>query len=193
MTTKDKLIKTTIDIIAKEGLQSASAGNISKKSNFNKSLIFYYFDNLDDLLLSALNKSIEKISPIFKSDFENYSSLEDYLNLSVERLIKDRDNILYLRVILSFAHQSMYFKNFLDKLYRILFDDIKEVLIEAINFYKDRPISDDNLNTLASLVMASFNGLGIVLLADGSNDRFVKNWKLQVELISHYICKQKES
>lgn len=188
MNTKDKIIYTTIEIIGKQGVHNATAGNISKLGNFNKSIIFYYFKNIDELLLTSLNISVEQLSPIFKENFKEYSSFEDYLNFTIANLINDRQMILYLKVILSFAHQSMFLKKFLNKLHTILFDDVHTTLVKAIDFYKTKDIPEEDIDTLASLIMTTFNGLGVILLIDGSNDKFIKNWKLQVELISYYIA-----
>lgn len=184
---KNKIIDTTIQVIALEGLNYASAGNISKEGDFNKSIIFYYFENIEDLLLQSLIKSIDEISPILKSDFENYKDIEEYLNKSIHKLISDKESIMHLKVILSFIHQTMYFKDFSRKIDNIIIDDLYISLRKAILHYKSKAMDFDEIETLASLIMTIFNGLGVILLIDGSNDKFIRNWELGVKLISNYI------
>ncbi|HEY4543501.1 MAG TPA: TetR/AcrR family transcriptional regulator [Tissierellaceae bacterium] len=187
MDTKNKIIYSTIEIIAHHGIHNATAGNISKSGNFNKSIIFYHFENINDLLLKSLIKSIDELSPILKNNYCEYDSIDEYLNVSIINLINHPDKVIYLKVIMSFAHQTMYLKDFLKDLRTVVFDDLYNVLIEAIKYYKIKEISNHEVDTLASLIMATFNGLGVVLLIDGSNDKFIENWKQLSSLINNYI------
>lgn len=187
--TKTKLINTTIEIIARDGLEEATAGNIAEKGELNKSLIFYHFDNLDNLLKSALVSCVKRISPILKKDFDQYENIKDYLYNSISKIINNSNNLIYLRVILSFAHQNTYLNNDLKELRLIIIDDLYEILVEAVNYYKEIELTYEEIDTIASLIMTTFNGLGVVLLLDKSNEKFMRNWKLQAELIERHIKK----
>lgn len=187
ISTKEKIIETTINIIANEGLENTTAGNISKKGNFNKSIIFYYFENIDELLLMSLLKCIEEISPILNLNFDKYKDIEEYLNKNIINLLLDKNKIIYLKVILSFAHQNIFLENNLKDLRSILIDELLEVLRKSVVFYKKVDLTDDKVEDIASLIMTTFNGQGLLLLQDGSNDKFIRNWKLHTSLINNYI------
>lgn len=185
--TRDKIIDTTINIIGQEGFAYATAGNISKEGGFKKSIIFYYFENIDELLFESLAKSIKKLSPILKLNFDDYNNIKDYLNKSIYDLISSQEGVIYLKVILSFVHKNLSFKDSSEDLYNIIIDDLYISLAKAINNFKNLDMTDDEIETLSSLIMTTFNGLGVILLMDGSNEKFIANWNLQVDLIGDYI------
>ena len=187
ISTKDKIILTTIELIGEAGLQNATAGNISKVGGFTKSNIFYYFETIDQVLLKALLKSIEGVSPILGSDFHLYKSISHYLNSSIEGLLSSKEKILYLKVIFSFAYQSMYLEDVLKDLHIVIIEDLYHVLIDALDYFKKRDLEKEEVESLASLIMASFNGLGVILLIDSSDKKFIDTWRFQVELIENHI------
>lgn len=186
--TKNKIIETTIDVIASSGIHSATAGNISKKGSFQKSIIFYHFDNVDNLLLQALIKSLNEINPLLSSNnYSDYDSFYSYMSSSINDLLDDSHKIKNLKVILSFAHQTMYLKDFLKDLRNVVFDDLNNSLIKSISYFNKKNIEISDIEVMASLLMATFNGLGVLLLINGSNNKFIENWEMQVKLVSSYI------
>lgn len=187
ISTKDKIVKTCREIIAKEGLSQATAGNISSLGDFTKSSIFYYFESIDQLLLYSLKESVQAISPILDPNFQAYPSIDIYLQSSMEDLINHPENIVHLRVILSFIHQTLYIRESSGEIRDMLLDKLYQSLVAAITYFKRKDLDPDEVENLASLILATFNGLGVHLLLDGSNKKFLKKWQLQLELIANYI------
>lgn len=188
--TKDKLILTTIDTIAKEGLKNATAGNIAERGDLNKSIIFYYFKNLDDLLKQALYHSIENTLPILEENFQDYNSIEDYLNESIENIISHKDKLIYLKVILSFAHLNIHMEDDLSGLRPAIITDILLVLTKAFQYFSLGEMEVEDLESSASLTVTTFNGLGVLLLSEGANEKFLRNWKLYTSMLNTHIEKK---
>ncbi len=189
--TKDKLILTTIDTIAKEGLKNATAGNIAERGDLNKSIIFYYFKNLDDLLKQALYHSIEETLPILEENFQDYNSVEDYLNESIENIISHKDKLIYLKVILSFAHLNIHMEDDLSGLRPAIITDILLVLTKAFQYFSQGEMEAEDLEVSASLTVTTFNGLGVLLLSEGTNEKFLRNWKLYTSMLNTHVEKRR--
>ncbi len=185
--TKNKIIDITVDIIAREGLKNTTAGNIAKNGDLNKSIIFYYFKNIDELLYESLIFCIKNTLPILNDNFTDYENIGDYLSNSIKNIIEDNKKVIYLKVILSFAHQNIFLENDLKELRAVIIDDLFKYLEDAILYYKKIPLTNDEIETISSLSITTFNGLGILLLSSGANDKFTRNWDLHSRLINDYI------
>ena len=122
--TKNKIIDITVDIIAREGLKNTTAGNIAKNGDLNKSIIFYYFKNIDELLYESLIFCIKNTLPILNDNFTDYENIGDYLSNSIKNIIEDNKKVIYLKVILSFAHQNIFLENDLKELISVIIDDL---------------------------------------------------------------------
>ena len=61
--TKQRIIEAAFHTLKEEGFAGTSARAIARRGDFNQALIFYHFGTLNDLLLSALDKtSAERMS-----------------------------------------------------------------------------------------------------------------------------------
>ena len=187
--TREKIILVTVNLIATEGLINATAGNIAKNGDFNKSNIFYYFDTIDDLLYETLIYSIEKITPIVESTYEEFDNIENFLNHYVSKIVENKEKVIALKTTLSFAQKNMYLESNFEQLRGIVVDELVSDLVDAISYYENVNLSPKEIRILSSLAISSFNGLGVMLLIHGSNEKFMENWKTYTKMLNNYIKK----
>lgn len=76
------IIETTANLIYKIGLNNISIRKISKESGYNTSNIYTYFDNLNNLLIIAAFKFLEKYYFLLRTNIDKISNNYDlYLKI----------------------------------------------------------------------------------------------------------------
>jgi AcrR family transcriptional regulator len=60
--TKQKILDTAERLFSQNGFNATSVSKIAKEANVNKALIYYYFKDKNDLVLSLFRKIIEELS-----------------------------------------------------------------------------------------------------------------------------------
>lgn len=184
--TLNSIINTCKDIIFEDGLKHSSAGNIASRGGFSKSIIFYYFDNIDKLHDMVLENCIENISPILNNNYSTYSSISRYLYKNIETLISEKSKARDLKVLFTFAHDRYFFTNGPNKIKDILIEKISLDIMNSINYYyPDTGIEESE--AIGSLIMTSFNGLGVFLLQGDNNEKFLRNWSIQSQMVEAYL------
>lgn len=184
--TSEKIIAITKDIIANFGLKAASAGFIAKNGGFSKASIFYYYDNVDELLECVLKDCIVCLDNILDKNWCDYENFSDYLYLSLQNLITNEKKALNLKVLFSFAHDRYYFDDEKNSVRNMLVENVRLDLMSALEFfYPDSNI--ENSEYLISLLMTSFYGVGIFLSLDKRSDMLLHDWKMQCDLVDNYL------
>ena len=102
---KEKIIQTAIKKFSKEGFSNTSMNEIAKESQVSKGLLFYHFNNKEDLYLQALSQGISstldftnKLTEIAEAGLfqkrENlFEDLEKYYDLVVTKREKDLERL----------------------------------------------------------------------------------------------------
>lgn len=70
---QDQIIKTALELFAKEGFHATSTGKIARMANVSEGLIFRHFVNKEGLLEAILNQGQQTIQAIF----ENIAKIEE--------------------------------------------------------------------------------------------------------------------
>jgi AcrR family transcriptional regulator len=70
---QDQILKTALELFAKEGFDATSTGKIARMANVSEGLIFRHFVNKEGLLEAILNQGQQAIQAIF----ENIAKIED--------------------------------------------------------------------------------------------------------------------
>jgi AcrR family transcriptional regulator len=89
---REQLIAAAFETLRDEGFAHASARAIASRGGFNAALIFYYFDDLNDLLLHALARSSQTQLDKYEAALAEVTTLPDLVAAVQERLQDDRDS-----------------------------------------------------------------------------------------------------
>lgn len=77
---KNDILRATLELVAEQGFHGTSISQIAKKANVNVGLIYYYFENKDDILTALYIDCKTRLS---EHAFQNCSQ-----NLSVDIVLK---------------------------------------------------------------------------------------------------------
>jgi AcrR family transcriptional regulator len=89
---REQLVDAAFETLRHEGFAHASARAIASRGGFNAALIFYYFDDLNDLLLQALAHSSRTQLDKYEAALADVTTLPDLVSSVQERLQDDRDS-----------------------------------------------------------------------------------------------------
>ncbi len=102
---KEKIIKTAIKEFSKKGFSNTSMDEIAKESKVSKGLLFYHFNNKEELYVQALAQGIDstldftsKLTEIadaglFQKKENLFQDLEKYYDLVVTKREKDLERL----------------------------------------------------------------------------------------------------
>ena len=95
---RQRIIDAALEALRTKGAAGASARTIARLGEFNPALIFYYFDSLDDLLVSALAASSAARLERYAPEAERARSPSDLLTL-LERIYREDAQSGHVRVV----------------------------------------------------------------------------------------------
>ena len=133
MTTKEKIIKVSIDLFSKHGYKGVSIRNITKIIGIRESSLYKHFKSKEELL--------DTIFDIFLKSYNQNNLTEQELK---ER-IKNLDLLIFLKSVIEIFIRDMETPT-LEKIFRILMNEqfrtekarniiINELIISPIKFY----------------------------------------------------------
>lgn len=78
MKTKDKILKSALDVFMEKGFAGASISDIAHKAKINQSLIYHHFKNKEDLWQAVKLQAVEG-ETYDRSDFESFHAFLEYI------------------------------------------------------------------------------------------------------------------
>jgi AcrR family transcriptional regulator len=87
--TKQRILEAALETVKREGFAGASARAIARTGGFNQALIYYYFGNLDELLLASLEESSRRRLESYRRRLSEIRTLEDLTRLGGELYAQD--------------------------------------------------------------------------------------------------------
>lgn len=80
--TKERLVEAALSTIKKEGYGGTTARAIAGRAGVNQALIYYYFGDIKNLLLAALDATSAKRMQTYKGLLEKTETIEDLVHLA---------------------------------------------------------------------------------------------------------------
>jgi AcrR family transcriptional regulator len=186
--TYNRILLSAIEIISESGISGITASKLSIVSNVSKGNIFHHFKSTSEIPRAVLDLIFQKLKkPI---DDQNFNSLEDYLNsLGIFMVnISDEYKKIY-KSFFSFYHESM-FNEIYQKSLRDFLNASKADLMKQIKKYSEKSLTDQEANTISTLILTTLDGIGLHFLMEGDKNEYMKVWDLQVEFICNSINHQ---
>lgn len=88
--TRQRLIETTIDLIATEGFSNTTLSKVANSSGYSQGLVNFHFKSKDQLLLDALNQMNEQFIDIWKTAIKKGGTTQDKIIQLVHALFDTR-------------------------------------------------------------------------------------------------------
>jgi AcrR family transcriptional regulator len=87
--TRDRIVAAAVRTLRTEGYSGTTARSIARAGGFNQGLIYYYFDDLDELLLAALDQASAERMDGYVDALPQIGSLSDMARVGLELFQKD--------------------------------------------------------------------------------------------------------
>jgi len=187
MSTEDKIIEATLDVIEERTISETRMRCIAEKADVYQSNLHYYFKSKKELLLAAQKKVANRCSELRqqeKSKAEN--TLEGQLDVFLQqKLIFIKEEPKYDYAEIDFWIQSRIDKDYKEEFKRSFYGWRKELqdLIEeyAVHFEREKQI------LLASVIISLLEGATIQYLVDAEAFSVDKYFEYCKQLIMREI------
>jgi AcrR family transcriptional regulator len=132
---KNRILEVAEELFSKNGYDGTSVDSIANKANVNKALIYYYFDNKEDIIVSIFKNVQEDLIEHLKDEFEgNGFDAREKLKKEIEYL-KGRRKVIALLLMESFKENR---DDFLFKCAEIVIGNEIKLKNEVDNFEREK-------------------------------------------------------
>jgi AcrR family transcriptional regulator len=126
------ILAAALDMFAAKNFSSVRTADIAKATGFNQALIFYYFNNKEELYRRALQLAIEQAFQSFRLSRAAIDDPADLVFAWIDTHIRAYDSIAKL-IKLSIDYVSTAErKSNIDRAIRTFYDDERDVLLAAL-------------------------------------------------------------
>ena len=87
--TRGRIVAAAVETLRTDGYAGTTARSIARTGGFNQGLIYYYFDDLDELLLAALDQASAERMDTYIDALPEIGSLSDLANVGLELYKRD--------------------------------------------------------------------------------------------------------
>lgn len=183
--TFQKILDAALGIISNEGLIGISAANVAQHAGVSKSSLFHHFKSMDSLSEAVLKRVMESME--HSIDDSKSATVKSYLMAWGEDIVHAAGEQLHVyRAFLSFYHESLFNLNYRKMMEQFL-ELTKIKLLSDLKAITKGRVSDNMIQSIATLIIATLDGIGVHVLLGGSPETYFEVWKLQVDSISELI------
>jgi AcrR family transcriptional regulator len=161
MDTREKILETAMRLFSTQGYGNTSLSQVAKEAQVSKALIFWHFENKDQLFRTALQKTLEPYIINILDDLEGLSELDQIRRLIDEYYAFVSQNMYSVKFVLGLILRDekhpddvVGHMNELQRVYVNLLADIMESGRQKGLF---RPTLDPPLD--AGLIMSALHGI----------------------------------
>lgn len=123
------IITTTWDYLLRTGLANASIGDLCREAKLAQSSLYYWFENKDDIWISAGRYGISKVvDALLKFTFDHTNDIRKYFDTLLDEVEKYKYE---LRLAIQITTSPVYGKRMRDKSkdFRLLYEKYAEKII----------------------------------------------------------------
>jgi len=161
MDTREKILETAMRLFSTQGYGNTSLSQVAKEAQVSKALIFWHFENKDQLFRTALQKTLEPYIINILDDLEGLSELDQIRRLIDEYYAFVSQNMYSVKFVLGLILRDekhpddvVGHMNELQRVYVNLLADIMESGRQKGTF---RSTIDPQLD--AGLIMSALHGI----------------------------------
>jgi AcrR family transcriptional regulator len=196
MNTREKIIRTSIELFLKKGFENVSLNHIAEKVGISKPAIYYHYKNKEALIFAIYDYFNEKMKIWSMNYFSGTASPKEYFRkmfeavvifANIEEILLDKSNdefnSSYNSLLISFGRYNPEYKKRMSELTIQTRKQIEKVIKSA---QKDKIIKKNiNSATLSMLIHSSIEGLSFmhdtdesISIENDSSKVFDLLWKL---------------
>lgn len=127
---KQAIIKTTWEYLLKSGLSNASIGDLCREAKLAQSSLYYWFENKDDIWISAGKYGISKVvDALLEFTFDHTNDIRKYFDTLLDEVEKYKYE---LRLAIQITTSPVFGERMRDKSkdFRLLYEKYAEKLMD---------------------------------------------------------------
>ncbi|MBN2352670.1 MAG: TetR/AcrR family transcriptional regulator [Spirochaetales bacterium] len=135
---KAKILETSERLFARGGFEGVAIDEIAKEADVNKSIIYYYFTNKEDLLVHIIRKHLEEFETVFRNMRIGQAgtvreTLRDIIGQAVDYMSRHVDiiKILLRETLMATPKATIDLVQFIDPLWNLTEADLKAAFPRA--------------------------------------------------------------
>jgi AcrR family transcriptional regulator len=165
-TRREELLDKTVQYLLEHGIGDLSLRPLAAATGTKARLLIYHFGSRDELVAAALSVVLRRVQNAFLS-MHCEATLEGTL-LGFWRYATDKPNLPYLRLFLEVHGLAVHDPDMYGEYLRASLESWKSLIAERL---KKRGASRRQREELATLVIATVDGLFLDFLATGDRER----------------------
>ncbi|MEU6711632.1 TetR/AcrR family transcriptional regulator [Nonomuraea sp. NPDC046802] len=152
-------------VIVRDGIDAATTRAIAKEAGYSNGVLAHYFADKDEILLSALRQSHQRIRARLTGKVEGVTGLAALRELLLDNLPLDAERTQETRLEVSFWSRSLASER-LAEVQRAEADELRAAVRDLLGRARaDGELrTDDNLDDLTEHLLALVDGLSLHLL-----------------------------
>ena len=164
---KNQIVSATVECITRFGYHNFSMQDVARSAGVSKGIIHYYFLNKDDLMLSVLERVVEGIEGVLKSNLEAAKDPVEKLKIFIELcadIVKNTKE--YYQVSMDFwtqINQKSEVKEIISNHYKRFRATCGEIIEDGITKGHFKKV---NAHDYSLFIIASINGMSLQWLFD---------------------------
>lgn len=143
--TKDRILDAAEELFSSRGFDGTKVQEIAAAAGVNKAMLYYYFKDKDDLLISVIGRIIQGIGDAipqyFAGNEDTVENIEAFLDFYIGYLAKNQSFVrLMAWEMLSGRHIQAIAGNYIIPVFSLM----REKIVEAVSRNIIRPISPEH-------------------------------------------------
>ncbi|WP_327589381.1 TetR family transcriptional regulator [Nonomuraea sp. NBC_00507] len=160
-----ELLSAARRVIVRDGIDAATTRAIAKEAGYSNGVLAHYFTDKDEILLSALRQSHQRIRARLARKVEGVTGLAALRELLLDNLPLDADRTQETRLEVSFWSRSLA-SELLAEVQRAEAEELRAAVRDLLGQARaaGELRADDNLDDLTEHLLALVDGLSLHLL-----------------------------
>src|SRR5699024_8703461 len=176
--TSNHILHTTIEIVAKHGLNGVTTAKLVEASGVSKSTIFHHFKTRDEVFKRALDLVFNELLNTMKID--DHHDVEEFLESIGHFMFQMSDTTrTYVEAFLSYFHEGIFNPEY-RKIFASYVKEMERVFQNQITQLMPKTVDGKDIGLISSLLLPMIDGMGLHYLLTEDREKYLELWKLQI-------------
>lgn len=191
VSTREKILTVTRDLIAEKGVKQTTLADISHVAGISQGTLFYYYKSKDDLIYDILEQHFSQLTDSIIAGIPRHTTGDKVklLRATLEKLIKDQNTS---RMNIYLFQEAILGNDDIRDRFLVKYQTWREIIARQISSLFDIS-SPDNLASLGGVILAVIDGLTIQYLLDPNSVDFQKVARVLADMLASVSEREQES
>ncbi|MBD2872321.1 TetR/AcrR family transcriptional regulator [Paenibacillus arenilitoris] len=178
--TRARIEEAAIAIIAAEGVRMLSAAKLASASGVSKSNIFHHYATIEDIRTGVLRRIFEAMLAPLHAEYRDPAHFLTAVGGFVTGAREEE--VAVFKAFFSYYHEGMFHETYRGLLVSCA-DEMHGLLCRQLEKLASPRVSPETIDSLASVLLSTIDGMGLHVLLHGEAARFEHAWRMQAQMI----------